>query len=415
MANEFHFASISHELRSAIANISNLSTQMLFKSEVDIEGLSKIKASSEMLLRILDGVLNEDANLEERIISIEVILEECFSIERKRAIDFLIYIDPEIPFELLCYDAILIRVLRNLIDNVYTHSQATKCEIEISIEENELRFQITDNGKGLDENSRNNLFSPISQSLPGHGIGLFLSALIVQKIGGQLKCENPSSGNCTFVLLVPFKKYVQNRNLNKVLHTQFEDEKTSAFFVDIALRLGLELEEGSKHPILKGSLDTALTYHDESSNDSPVILRAFPYFRELRDVLSEPKCKSDTQNGSKLWLIVEDDIVVTQVTSLMLRSKEISHITAKSGEACLEKLQQAPDIILMDFYLSGESGDELAKIIKGKGYEGLIVGLSADSVALESSNYFDLCLLKPISIAQIERILAHQNSLGLKL
>lgn len=414
MANEFHFASISHELRSAIANISNLSTQMLFKSEVDIEGLSKIKASSEMLLRILDGVLNEDANLEERIISIEVILEECFSIERKRTIDFLIYIDPEIPFELLCYDAIFLRVLRNLIDNVYTHSEATKCEIEISIEKNELRAQVTDNGKGLDVYSRNNLFSPISQSLPGHGIGLFLSALIAQKIGGKLICEDPSPGSCSFALLMPFKPYVQNLNLNKVIYTQFEDEKTATFFEDIALRLGLELEEGSKSPFLKGSLDTTLVYHDQLSKGPPVVLRAFPYFRELRGVLSEPCLNSDTQSSSGLWLIVEDDIVVMQVTSLMLRSKKISYVTAESGEGCLEKLQQSPDIILMDFYLSGESGDELAEKIKDKGYDGIIVGLSADSVALESSKYFDLCLLKPISIVHIDRILAHQKSKGIE-
>lgn len=62
--------------------------------------------------------------------------------------------------------------------------------------------------------------------------------------------------------------------------------------------------------------------------------------------------------------IVEDDNFYNSVLSTYLKTKGFNIYSFLSGEECIEKIDLAPDIILLDYMLSGMNGLEVMKRIK---------------------------------------------------
>jgi CheY-like chemotaxis protein len=68
-----------------------------------------------------------------------------------------------------------------------------------------------------------------------------------------------------------------------------------------------------------------------------------------------------------LIYIVEDDPVFQEILKKKLEEKKFSNIkTFSSGEECLEKLNENPSVIFLDFSLSGLNGLDVLKKIKSE-------------------------------------------------
>ena len=102
---------------------------------------------------------------------------------------------------------------------------------------------------------------------------------------------------------------------------------------------------------------------------------------------------------------VEDDPIVMQVTALMMKSKGLRVSKAKTSEECKNTITSGIDVVLMDVFLSGESGVELAQELRKSGYRGLIIGMSAESKALEDIAIFDKTILKPLSLESLNTLM----------
>ena len=205
MSTSFQFASISHELRSALANIAQLADQLSNAKEYDDGLVSQIKLSSSFLLRIVEGLIDEDRNLKVREASLDKMIEEVVSTRTSDDVQLDIWISPDVPLVMELCDIVVSRIIRNIIHNTDSHSGASKAELRVEIQSDMLVIRLKDDGYGIDLDKRGQLFSPLNDTEIGHGIGLFLCALLAEKAGGQLICVNPEAGHCTFELKTPFK------------------------------------------------------------------------------------------------------------------------------------------------------------------------------------------------------------------
>jgi signal transduction histidine kinase len=68
-------------------------------------------------------------------------------------------------------------------------------------------FEIADNGIGMDQQTREKLFSLFfsSKGVKGTGLGLFISNKIVDKHGGHIKVESEPSKGTRFVVELPLE------------------------------------------------------------------------------------------------------------------------------------------------------------------------------------------------------------------
>ncbi len=106
--------------------------------------------------------------------------------------------------------ALLTQVLVNLIRNAVDATPATgSIEIALKVEGEQVVVSVTDDGRGVPESLRTRLFEPFATSKDaqaGSGLGLALSALIVNEHAGQLLHMAPPGGGARFVLRLPRAK-----------------------------------------------------------------------------------------------------------------------------------------------------------------------------------------------------------------
>ena len=401
MSKSVQFASISHELRSALANIAQLSEQLSQLQQYDENMVHQIKQSSEFLLRVVEGVIDEDRSLIIREASLDKIIEEIVSIRSASGPQLDIWIDPSVPIIMALCDIVVSRVIRNIIQNIDSHSGASKAELRATIEAEMLVIVIKDNGCGIASEIRHRLFSPLEEAKTGHGIGLFLCSLLADKAGGHLKCIDPEAEHCTFELRVPFKSDQAPLSRKDI----FVDRVLPKPFLNqvrmIAHRFGWELMSRSGYPRFALNEEGQLMLQHKNKS---VVLRGKPYFSHARAIIEQEYEMERSSKKERHWLIVEDDPVVMQVTALMMKAKGFRFSKATSSLECKAHLASGVDVILMDVFLSGESGAELAQELRKEGYEGIIIGVSAEPKALDDTQVFDMTILKPLSLATLNAL-----------
>ena len=407
MSKSVQFASISHELRSALANIAQLSEQLSHLKQYDENIVNQIKLSSSFLLRIVEGVVDEDRSLIIREASLDKIIEEIVSIRRSGGPQLDIWIDSDVPFVMELCDIVVSRVLRNIIQNVDSHSGASRAELRARIEAGMLVIVLTDDGCGIASDIRHRLFSPLEGSESGHGIGLFLCALLAEKAGGQLRCTNPEAEHCTFELRIPFQsteKPLMQRNIfTEGLAAPFDNQISM-----MAHRFGWKLVSGLGYPRFVLNEEEQLTLQHKNQS---VVLRGYPYFSHVHALLEQDDSTMVSSKKERYWLVVEDDPIVMQVTALMMKSKGLTFNKARSAAECMAMLNSQMNVILLDVFLAGESGIELARKLREQGYQGLIVGMSAEEKVLENVVEFDITILKPLSLGALNTLIQQIDEL----
>lgn len=104
------------------------------------------------------------------------------------------------------------QILINLADNAAKYAETNKPTVTLSVLQlhRTLAIRITDNGPGVPEQLRKNLFRPFSRSAkaesgrkPGVGLGLALSRDLARSIGGELVLKHSSEKGSTFELTLP--------------------------------------------------------------------------------------------------------------------------------------------------------------------------------------------------------------------
>lgn len=106
-------------------------------------------------------------------------------------------------------EKLLYQAIYNLIHNAFKYTKnGGKVRINIQKDKSKIIIKISDNGIGIPENEKNNIFNKFSRATnaklvdtEGAGLGLYLSELIIKAHGGNIKLGQQKTGTLVLVTI----------------------------------------------------------------------------------------------------------------------------------------------------------------------------------------------------------------------
>ncbi len=95
------------------------------------------------------------------------------------------------------------QVIRNLVQNALEATPEGEVLLSLKKEESKLRIEVKDTGKGMDEQTMQNIFNPFyTQKDSGTGLGLSIVHRIIQEHGGTIHVESKENEGTLFTILI---------------------------------------------------------------------------------------------------------------------------------------------------------------------------------------------------------------------
>jgi len=219
-------ANTSHEIRTPIHTIIGMS-ELLSDTNLDEEQKEysgQIQFGATVLLSLVNDILDM-SKIEAGKLEIEytrfdlydllISLVDMVTLEiHKKGVEIALYIDPELPREIVCDPVRIRQVIVNLINNAVKFTSRGQivilCNLEKMIQQTaRIRIQVEDSGIGIPLEKQSSLFQAFQQAdtsttrkYGGTGLGLFISRNLVHRMGGQLDFNSdPGRGSSFFFTL----------------------------------------------------------------------------------------------------------------------------------------------------------------------------------------------------------------------
>ena len=373
-------ANISHEIRTPLNAIMGFSQVLNSSNTLSLENKKQVEiinTSANNLLEIINDILdiskiengnfdiaNEDTNI--HFIAQQTV--ELFSQKAKQKnIRFIFDIDSAIPHCIQTDGIRLRQVLSNLLGNSikFTHKEG-EVKLNIHILENnnskiQIRFEVIDNGIGIDINSQKKVFEPFVQAdsntnrkYEGTGLGLSICSYIVKSLNGNINLDS-------------------------------QPNKGSKFWFD------LEFDTCDESYFKKENHFKKLNSSVDDFNDS-----------SIKDI-----------NGN--ILIAEDNLTNQELIGYIMNELNIDYTIVSNGEEAVNKfMSEKFDLILMDINMPVMDGiDAFKNIRKYEQFKNLtaipIIALTANAIKGDKEKFIALgmndYLSKPIQTQKLEEIL----------
>ncbi len=228
-AKSLYLSTMSHEIRTPLNGVLAM-TDLLMETDLTFEQrdyLGIVQASGKDLLSVISDILDfsriESNQLElmEMNFSLKQLLQnvlETFEEEaRDKGIQLLHYFEPEVPEYITGDPKRLSQILTNLLSNALKFTREGEVFIRTSIQgdgsgRNEILFAVSDTGMGIPEDRIDSLFQPFKESrnslekrFEGTGLGLALSARLVELMKGTIWVESEINKGTTFYFSIPLR------------------------------------------------------------------------------------------------------------------------------------------------------------------------------------------------------------------
>lgn len=210
---------VSHDIRTPLTTIYGASSAILDNNDTLTETqktqmVSSIKSDSEWLIHMVENLLSitridsGKVKLIKTPTALEELIDSVILKFKKRYPNQKVELD--IPNEVIIIpmDAILIeQVIINILENAVIHAgEFTKLSLKIFVIGNEAIFEISDDGKGIDKERLDHIFTGYynkeedssDTQKRNAGIGLSVCATIIKAHGGKITAENAKSGGAVF-------------------------------------------------------------------------------------------------------------------------------------------------------------------------------------------------------------------------
>ena len=337
-AKEIFLANMSHELRTPMNGILGMLRQMR-KSPKDQEQsllLNNSQHAAEHLLNILNDILDlsriESGKLHiEKIgFSVEEVVRRAIAVTRPRAdeksLNFNYYVDHDISPILIGDPHRLNQILLNLVGNAIKFTDKGEVSLKARLDgttarSQQITFEITDTGIGMDQLFIDNAFDPfhqedssIARKYGGTGLGLNITRQLLQLMDGRIAIESAK-------------------------------QKGTKIFVSINFFIGKEAD----------------------LPDAPILIT-----------------ESDELRNKRL-LLVEDNELNRQVAMISLKHFGAIVTQASNGLEAIDWIRQEPfDLILMDVQMPIMDGYEAARVIRQELNSSLpIIAITANALTGE--------------------------------
>lgn len=227
-------ASVSHELKTPLHAIFGYTTELISKNFPDdvMEFLYQIKINSKLLQYQIDNILDYSKMTQNQLVISSVkfhltkLLSQVkslvfYSIEQK-GLNIEFSVDPSCPNTINSDPHRIKQLLMILISNAIKFTFDGKIELKINkVDENLLKFEVSDTGIGISEEKKKNLFTLFSSTIKnkyetyqhGIGFGLSLSKYFIDKLGPPQQIiinSNLNQGSC-----FSFTIYIDNSKIDK--------------------------------------------------------------------------------------------------------------------------------------------------------------------------------------------------------
>ncbi|MCR4379040.1 MAG: ATP-binding protein [Rhodospirillales bacterium] len=355
-------SSMSHELRTPMNAVLGFAQLLQMNPQVPLhpkqkDAVNQIIKAGNHLLELINEILDLSRIEAGRVnLSIENVdpcgaVEECLAyiapLADKRSITINASVPKKHDFSIRTDHTRFKQVLLNLLSNAVKYN-VENGQVALTVhllDENRVRFCISDTGLGIPEDKQNELFHPFSRlgaettDVEGTGIGLTITRKLAELMGGRLDFES-----------VP--------------------GKGSSFWVD-----------------LPGSVGSIAVQQEKSWSEPSLPIMPDGHHRVLY-IEDNP-----------------DNLILMQYVIAMVDGVEM--ISAHTGELGVEIAEiHRPDVIMMDINLPGINGIEALKRLRAmeKTKDIPVVAVSADvmpadiKIAMQAG--FDAYLTKPINLVE---------------
>jgi len=188
-------AGVSHDLKTPLTRM-RLQSESIKDSKIKDSLNNEIKHMHEMLTEYLDFAANQEVNSKNIVNPIEAL------IKIKNDLHFK---DKDIELEILndeesyVNENIFVRCVTNLLNNAVEN--ATKIKIKAEAANNIIKINIHDNGLGISDEEKNNVFKPFyridksrNQNVNNSGLGLAITKSLLNSINGKITLHDSFLG-----------------------------------------------------------------------------------------------------------------------------------------------------------------------------------------------------------------------------
>jgi signal transduction histidine kinase len=203
-----------HDIRNDLQLIGAYAE--LLEDHVDEEGREYLEVIRENTQSAVDltatvrdlaqVMLRDDA--ETRSVPFDRILSQQVEEVRSAYSTAVFTVEGSFPNEAVVADEMLSSVFRNVLRNAVQHNDETPPKVEVSAavvddgDDEYVEVRIVDNGPGIPEDQREEIFGKGEKGLdsPGAGIGLYLVRSLVETYGGSVRVEDNEPKGAVFVI-----------------------------------------------------------------------------------------------------------------------------------------------------------------------------------------------------------------------
>lgn len=229
------FSIASHELRTPLTAIRGNTSMILNYYEKQLkdpelkEMVTDIHASSLRLIEIVNDFLDTSRleqgkmifNIEDISLTkiIEEVVKETSTVAEEQG-NKVVFESPGTSLPMVHADMNKLKqVVYNLVGNALKFTEQGLITIKSELQDASIKVTITDTGRGISEESKTLLFRKFQQAnsslitrdtTKGTGLGLYISKLILDNMGGSIRVDNSEVGvGSTFSFTIPISKEVK--------------------------------------------------------------------------------------------------------------------------------------------------------------------------------------------------------------
>lgn len=220
-------AEVAHEIRTPMNAVMGFIDLLRVdeKDKAKLLYLESAAKSGEMMIALINDLL-DFSKIEKGMMELEAItfdpLKEFDALAplfcarmKKKGVFFTLYLDPEMPKEVISDPNRIKQILSNLIGNAIKFTpKGGEISLEINFDRKTktMRFDVIDTGIGIAEENQKKIFEAYSQETSatarkfgGTGLGLSISSRLAEKLGGTLQLQSKPDEGSRFFFSVSFK------------------------------------------------------------------------------------------------------------------------------------------------------------------------------------------------------------------
>ena len=227
LAKEQFLSTMSHEIRTPMNAVIGI-TQLLINNEPkkeQLEYLTAIKYSADNLLGLINNIL-DFSKIESGNIGIENVdfdlhylmqkVQNIFKFQAdEKGIKLMVYLDHAVNKYLKGDTVRLNQIITNLVGNALKFTEFGNIEILIYnslTRKNNIVFEVRDTGIGIEKDKLSKIFEKFTQAnsdttrkYGGTGLGLTITKLLVELLGGTISVESKVDVGTKFIVELPFE------------------------------------------------------------------------------------------------------------------------------------------------------------------------------------------------------------------